>query len=265
MPKLLRAIIVDDERLARTKIRRFLEKYGGVEVLAECANGAEALNSLSAQSADVVFLDVQMPEMDGFEMLRLLHSSGIVSESSPLVVFITAFDQYAISAFQENALDYIVKPFDYERFSAALQRVERIAAMVEDARRYHETTLEFVEQQRRTLQGQEYDTRFAFKMRGKITLIAAENVDWIEAEGNYAVFHVGAEGRYLLRETLSALEARLNPASFLRIHRSAIVHIPFLASLEQHEDGSYHAIMRDGTRWGIGPTYRDTVCRLLGL
>lgn len=265
MPKPLRAIIVDDERLARAKIHRFLEDYGAVEIIAECANGMEALTVIGEQAADVIFLDVQMPEMGGFEVLRLLEVSQLLPETPPLVVFVTAFDHYAVAAFQENALDYIVKPFDYERFSVALRRVERTIAMAEDARRYHETTREFVAQRQRALQGQEYDKRFAFKMRGKITLIAAENVDWIEAEGNYAVFHVGVEGRYLLRETLSALEARLNPASFLRIHRSAIVRIPFLASLEQHEDGSYHAIMRDGTRWGVGPTYREAVRRVLNL
>lgn len=264
MPRPLRAVIVDDERLARVKIRHFLEEYGGIEVVGECANGLEALTLLGEQATDVIFLDVQMPEVDGFEMLRLLHSSNLLPEPVPLVVFITAYDQYAIGAFQENALDYIVKPFDYERFSTALQRVERTVAMAEDARRYHETMREFISQRQRALQGQEYEDRFAFRVRGKITLVAAENIDWIEAEGNYAVFHVGAI-RYLLRETLSALEARLNPASFLRIHRSAIVHIPFLASLEQHEDGSYQAILRDGTRWGVGPTYRDAVRRMLSL
>lgn len=271
MPKPLRAIIVDDERLARVKVRRFIEEYGSVEIIAECANGVEALRVIGEQAADVIFLDVQMPEVDGFEMLRLLHSSHLLPESAPLVVFITAFDQYAISAFQENALDYIVKPFDYERFSAALQRVERTAAMAEDARRYHETTKEFIAHRQHAEPEQAYETRFAFKMRGKVVLVGAEEVDWIEAEGNYAVFHVGGgarlggSARYLLRETLSILEKRLDPASFLRIHRSAIVRISFLASLEQHEDGSYHAIMRDGTRWGVGPTYREAVRRALSL
>lgn len=263
MSKPLRAIIVDDERLARAKIRHFLEEYGTVEIIAECANGMEALTVIGEQAADVVFLDVQMPGMNGFEVLRLLGASNLLPETLPLVVFVTAFDHYAIAAFQENALDYIVKPFDYERFSQALQRVERTVSMAEAAKKYHETTQQLATQAHQ--QGDiHYETRFAFKVRGKITLIAAEDVDWIEAEGNYAVFHVGA-ARYLLRETLSVLATRLNPALFLRIHRSVIVRIAFLASFRLHEDGSYEAILRDGTCRGVGPTYREGVRRVLQL
>jgi two-component system, LytTR family, response regulator len=253
-----RAIIVDDERLARAKIRRFLEEIGNVEVVAECRNGTEVLEILPSLQVDVLFLDVQMPEISGMETLRLLSAFNIASEAMPLVVFITAFDHYAIEAFQEQALDYLVKPFDFERFAATVQRVRATLSVRESARLYRENTQAALPP--RAL----YDERFVFKTRGKIALVEVGTVDWIEAEGNYAVFHVGA-ARYLLRETLSVLETRLNPASFLRIHRSAIVQIPFLASLEQHADGAYHAIFRDGTRWGVGPTYRDAVRRVLNL
>lgn len=265
MPKPLRAIIVDDERLARAKIRRFLEDYGAVEIIAECANGMEALTVIGEQALDVIFLDVQMPEMSGFEVLRLLGESHLLPKTPPLVVFVTAFDHYAVAAFQENALDYIVKPFDYERFSVALRRVEETISVAAAARHYHELTWRVVEEQsQKQVSNLRFEERFVFKSRGKISLVATPDIDWIEAEGNYAVFHVG-KARYLLRETLSALETRLDPAMFLRIHRSAIVRVSFLNSLEQHEDGSYHAIMRDGTRWGVGPTYRDAVRRALSL
>lgn len=262
METTFRAVIVDDERLARAKVRRFLEEVEGVEIIAECTNGLEALETLTSQETDVVFLDVQMPEMNGLDVLRLYSSANAASELAvgyaPLVVFITAFNQHAIEAFQANAIDYLVKPFDFERFSSTVQRVRATLATREDARLYRERALAILPP------APTYDERFIFKTRGKVAIVEAGAIDWIESEGNYAVFHVGA-AQHLLRETLSTLETRLDPAIFLRIHRSAIAQISFLSSLEQHPDGSYHALFRDGTRWGVGPTYREAVRRVLNL
>jgi two-component system LytT family response regulator len=235
---------------------------GDVEIVAECKNGAEALEKLTTVKADVVFLDVQMPEISGFDVLRQYPAanaaSELVLEDAPLVIFITAYDHHAIEAFEANAIGYLVKPFDFERFSATVQRARRTLGTRKDARLYKEQTQVFLPP------APAFEERFVFKTRGKVIIIEATTIDWIEAEGNYAVFHVGA-ARHLLRETLSVLEKRLNPASFIRIHRSAIVQIPFLTALEQHPDGSYHALLRDGTRWGVGPTYREGVRRVLGL
>jgi two-component system LytT family response regulator len=268
IPALLRAAIVDDERLARAKVRRFLEELGGFEVCAECANGVEALEILTSTSIDVLFLDVQMPEIHGFEVLQRLaelHRDEQTNDDAPempLVVFITAFDNYATAAFAENALDYLVKPFDMERFATTIERVRRTVAVEAAARRYKESVQNLAEQAMTAHIA--YDERFIFRTRGKITLIQTDNVDWIEQQGNYAVFHVGS-AEYILRETLSSLESRLNPILFIRIHRSVIVRLSFLAQVELSPDGSYEAVFRDSTRSGVGPTYRDAVRKALNL
>ncbi len=279
----LRVAIVDDERLARTKIRRFLEQMSDVEIVAECSNGSEALELLSNDtiSINVMFLDIQMPELSGLQVVQEYfrhqgeeyetekklsantQESSPIGEKAPLFVFITAFEEYAIQAFKENALDYLVKPFDFERFALTMERVRKMYHLKSMAQLHHES-LQGMILRHEELVASEVLERFVVRTRGKITLVDVLSVDWIESDGNYAILHVGG-ATHLIRETLSSLENRLPPKEFIRIHRSVIVKISFLTTIELSPDGTYQAVLRDSTRSFVGPTFREAVRRVLGL
>lgn len=255
MSEKIRILVVDDEPLARDRVRHLLKREADVEVVGECGDGREALEAIRRDKPDLVFLDIQMPEMDGLTMLGKLKPGEM-----PAIVFATAFDQYAIKAFEVHALDYLLKPFDDERFAGTLKRVRdrlgrsgsgaeldpRLAALLADLRPAPKTT-----------------DRIAVKSGGRVLLVRLEEIDWVESADNYVSLHVGTEA-HLLRETMNALEARLPASSFVRISRSTIVNLSRIKELQPLFHGEYAVILRDGTRLTLSRGYREKLDLLLG-
>ena len=250
----IRTLIVDDEPLAREKLRGFLDGVEGFEVVGECRDGREALETIERERPDLVFLDVQMPEMDGFEVLENLDQDQL-----PTVVFVTAYDQYALKAFDVHAVDYLLKPFDRDRFQKALERarmeVER--REVGDVRQKLLALLGDAEVRRRR-----YSDRLVVKTSGRVVFLKVDDVDWIDAAGNYVKIHAGGE-THQLRETMSRLEDRLDPEKFLRIHRSTIVNIERIRELQQQFHGDYLVVLKNGQRLTLSRSYRDRIQELL--
>ena len=249
----IRTLIVDDEALARLRIREFLAREEDVEVVGECADGEDALRMIAACSPDLVFLDVQMPEMGGFEVMEALDP-----HSMPSVVFVTASDEFALRAFDAHALDYLLKPFHRERLCTALDRVRahlgRGRSDDVDERLF--SLLESIGPRRASLK------RFVVRTGTKIHFVRVEEVDWIEADGNYVRLHSGKRG-HLLRATVSNLIGRLDPERFIRIHRSLIVNVDRLREVQTYGKGSFVLVMEDGTQLTSSATYRDAVERLI--
>ena len=235
----IRTLIVDDEPPARANLRVLLRRDQEVDIVAECGSGAEALTEIRSKKPDLVFLDVQMPECDGFDVLELLGA-----ELPPAIIFVTAYDQYALRAFEAGALDYLVKPFDNARFERALARAkERIAHANPAAKRLD---------------------RFAIKGTGQVSFVNISEIDWIEAADYYACLHVGAKS-HLLRRSMAELEEDLDPTRFCRIHRSAIVSLERVQALELREDGEHDAVLRDGTRLRMSRRYRKELQSRMGV
>ena len=267
----LRAMIVDDEPLARERIRSLLKRHRDVEIAAECADGPSAVSAISRLAPDLVFLDVQMPRMDGFEVLRAIfprESNGPRAKSSvnadphsaPAIIFVTAYDQYALRAFDANALDYLLKPFDRERFDRALSRARR---QIETEKREHlsarlEALVRALEPPPRFLD------RLVVRSAGRVVFLKTDEIDWIEAAGNYACLHSGAES-HLLRETMSTLETKLDPARFVRIHRSAIVNLDRVKEIQPSFHGDAVVLLRGGKRLPLSRNYREKLHRQLSV
>lgn len=251
-PKHIRTVIVDDEPLGRTVIREMLRGDADIEIIGECANGHEAVELISRTRPELLFLDVQMPEVDGLEVLNAL-------DELPLVIFVTAYDQYAVRAFDVHAVDYLLKPFDRDRFGKAVQRAKaQLKQTHNDA--INERILALLEEQKAKTR---YLERLVVKANGRVFFLKTSEVDWIEAEGNYVCLHVRKES-YLLRETLSSLEAQLDPQKFPRIHRSQIVNIERIRELQPWSHGEYHVILHDGTQLTLSRSYRERLHELLG-
>lgn len=250
----IRVVIVDDEPLGRTVIREMLRRDAEIEIVGECAAGREAIEALDGTRPDLVFLDVQMPEVDGFEVLSALDPGTL-----PMVVFVTAYDQYAVRAFDVHAVDYLLKPFDRERFERAVEHAkaqlkrERSGAVTE-------RILALLEAQKARPRHLE---RVVIKSNGRVFFLKTDEIDWIGAEGNYVSLHVKKE-TYLLRETISGIEAQLDPAKFPRIHRSRIVNIDRIRELRPWSHGEYHVILHDGAQLTLSRGYRDRLQKLLG-
>jgi two-component system, LytTR family, response regulator len=241
----VRAVIVDDEPLARRGVRLRLEKFRDIEIVAECGDGASAVEKILELSPDVIFLDVQMPGMDGFEVLRALPGDNL-----PSVIFLTAYEQHAVRAFDVHALDYLLKPIDDERFSAAVQR----ARQVQDSG----SKLEMAERILQMLQRDSvrYPSRFPVRLGSRIQVVLTEDIEWIRAAGDYAELH--ASGRcHLLRETMNSLEEKLDPAQFLRIHRSRILRVNCIRELRGIDNREYLVKLADGTEHRSSRTYAD--------
>lgn len=253
--KKLKVIIVDDEPLAREKIREMLRGDSEVEITAECSGGQKAVASIQKTTPDLVFLDIQMPGMDGFGVLKALPSQNL-----PYVIFVTAYDQYAVRAFEVYALDYLLKPFDRERFQKALDRAK------DQIRRDRSSglsqgILSLIEE----LKGgaKQHLERLVIKNSGRVHLLKTLDIDWIEAEGNYVKVHSGKD-THLLRETISTLETQLNPRKFMRIHRSTIVNLDRIKELQPWFHGEYRIILRDGTQLMLSRSYREKLNEVLG-
>lgn len=245
----IRTVIVDDEPLAREGIRLYLDEHRDVQVIGECASGEDAVLFIKAQKPDLVFLDVQMPGLDGFGVLETLNGARL-----PAVIFVTAYDQFALRAFEAHALDYLLKPFERERLNQALERV-RVQLRGQDPgimdARLHELVANLSTRER-------WLERMVARTNGRILILRVEDVDWIEAAANYVRVHIGSQ-QYLVRETMNHLEARLDPERFLRIHRSLIVRKDRIKELEPLFQGDYSIILLDGTRLTSSRGYRDRV------
>ena len=250
---MIRALIVDDELPARRSLRRLLDRKSGVEVVGECGDGETALAAIREKKPDLVFLDVQMPEMTGFEVIRKLGTA------MPVTVFVTAYDRYALRAFDANAIDYLLKPFGKDRFERALERArQRIAGSlgVAEVRRLL-ATLEQMPGQRK------YPERLSVSCNGRIFPVAVEEIDWIGAEGNYARLHTG-DGTYDVRETLTALEEKLDPRHFLRIHRSTIVNVRRVREIRPWVQGHHVVVLKNGQELTMS-RYQREIAKRLGL
>ena len=249
-------VIVDDEPLARERMRSLLDTEEDVEIVGEAKDGVEAVETILGQSPDLVFLDVQMPKLDGFEVIQT-----VGAERMPPVVFVTAYDQHALRAFEVQALDYLLKPFDQERFHGALKRV-RSQIDNQETRDLGRRLLALVRDLKSDRPAARTD-RLVVKSGGRLFFLRAEEIDWIEAAGNYVRLHVGQDG-HLLRETMNSIEARLNPETFFRIHRSHIVNIERIKELQPWFNGEYVVILRNGTRLTLSRGYREKLQERLG-
>jgi len=225
----IRAVIVDDEELARQVIREFISTHPEIEIIAECANGFEAVKAVTEQNPDLLFLDIQMPKLDGFEVLELIGPG-------PAIIFVTAHDDYAIRAFETHAVDYLLKPFSAERFNAALTRAKQ---------RLGEKLPPTSELAAAARPPQQYLERLAVKDGSRVFIIPVAKLDYAEAQDDYVELNAG-DSKYLKQQTISALEAALDPACFVRIHRSYIVNIERVHKLEPYAKDSHIAVLSGG-------------------
>jgi two-component system, LytTR family, response regulator len=283
----IRVLIADDEPLARRRLVRFLRAEPDVEIVAECAGGAAAVAALAEHEVDLALLDVQMPDMDGFEVVAA-HLAARGADRMPPVMFVTAYDEYAIRAFEVHALDYLLKPVTAERFQAAFKRarehMERVRAA--HAGRRLKAMLEQVLAGERAADGGsaglsaiaaawaaggggfappapapaapsgQYADRITIKTDGRVFVVKVSDVDWFEAQGNYVRVHAG-KAAHLIRETITAVESSLNPAQFARIHRSTVVNLDRIRELQPWFAGDYLVILKDGTQLKLSRTFRD--------
>jgi two-component system, LytTR family, response regulator len=249
-----RVLIADDEPLARERLRMLLRSEQWVEVVAECHNGPDAVSAIRDLRPDLVFLDVQMPGASGFEVIEAIGPSRM-----PPVVFVTAYDQYALRAFDVRALDYLLKPFDRERFEEALTRARQQLHQSGDGdleRRLRQLVDDLKETPHRV-------DRFVIKAGGRVYFVRADEVDWLEAAGNYVKLHVGQEA-HLVRETMTSIEARLDPEVFFRIHRCHIVNIERVLELQPWFNGEFVVCLRTGERLTLSRGYREKFQARLG-
>lgn len=258
----LRAVIVDDEPAARRGVRLLLDRDGGVDVVGEAATGLEAVELIRREKPDLAFLDVQMPGADGFDALAELDAA-----SAPAVIFVTAYDEHALRAFEVSAVDYLLKPFDDARFYAALRRArEEIRRRQADQVNDRLTQLlDYLRHARGPAAAASEDKsgdRILVKSSGEIFFLKADEIDWIEAEGDYMKFHVAGRS-HLMRETMARLEARLDPKRFIRIHRSTIVNIDRLRKLSPSFAGEYAVILQDGTKLKLSRGYHERIAVVL--
>jgi two-component system LytT family response regulator len=243
----IKTLIVDDEPLARERIRLLLAPEPDFEVLGECGNGSEAIVALRKSKPDLLFLDVQMPGMDGFEMLRSLGD-----ENLPVVIFVTAFDQHALKAFEVHALDYLLKPFKQARFKQTLNRVRELLSE-RDAAAASKGLLTFLSRGRPQ---PEHLARIPVRTGDRVLFVKTSHIDFVESAGNYVVVHAGKEN-HVVRETMTALEQKLNPRQFLRISRSTLVNLDQVKELQPLFKGEYAVILHSGKQLTMTRGFRE--------
>ena len=257
----IRTLVVDDEPVARARVLSLLRAESDIEVVGECSNGPQAVSVIEATAPDLVFLDVQMPQMDGFALARTLGAD------MPAVVFVTAYDEYALAAFEIHALDYLLKPFSAERFKSALTHArQHLARKQATAGRALPTRLPDAaaqEQAKPGVAGNARRDRLVIKSSGRIYFVRIQDIDWCEASGNYVRLHIGQQ-THLVRGTMSHLESQLDPGQFVRIHRSAIVNVERIQELRSSFNGEYQITLTDKTRLTLSRGYRDGLQSRLG-
>jgi two-component system, LytTR family, response regulator len=250
----IRALVVDDEPLARDRLRMLLASENWLEIVHECADGMSAVTAIQKLRPDLVFLDVEMPGASGFDVIE-----AIGADRMPFVVFVTAYDKYAIRAFDVHAVDYLLKPFDRDRFHQALTRARQQLEQRSDG----ELERRLLALMKDLKPAQQRLERFVVKAGGRVFFVRSEEIDWIEAAGNYVKLHVGTDA-HLFRETMNALEARLNPDTFYRIHRSHIVNIERVRELQPWFNGEYVVFLKNGTRLTLSRGYREKLQERIG-
>jgi len=266
----IRAILVDDEPLATRGMKLRLQEFPEIEIVAECANGREAVKEIRALTPDLVFLDIQMPGIDGFGVVRAL-----IGAPAPMFIFVTAYDKFAIEAFEANALDYLVKPVEEERLKDAIHRARealksRVAASRES--RLVELLASLSEEDRDQIKElisdpgwtdqDRYTDRLSFKDGSKVVMLNADDIEWIDAAGDYMCIHAGGK-THIIRETMKTLQQRLDPARFQRVHRSAIVNVAKVKELHPHSNGEYFLILENGAELKLSRSYKEVVARFL--
>lgn len=258
LPESLRVVVADDEPLARRRLRSLLAQEADTEVVMETANGPDTIDVVREHQPDVLFLDVRMPGADGIEVLASI-GPGVVGA----VVLVTAFDDYAVAAFEHHALDYVLKPVDEDRFRRTLARVRERLSQQRSARLTEETLRSLVQAYRgEGPAGESYLAHVVVRAAHKRTIVKVADIDWIEANGDYLALHAGKDV-YLHRGTLSALEQQLDPAVFVRIHRSTLVRLARVKHLEPYFHGDYCVTLQDGTKLRLSRTYRAGVQAML--
>lgn len=266
----LRALIVDDEIHSRDVVRHMLKHHPDILIVGEAANGARALDEIRAKRPDVVFLDIRMPKLGGIELVDALQE-----KAPPVIVFVTAHDTYAVQAFQRCAFDYLLKPFDQERFNQTLERVRQRFRTKQDAdfgRRLREVFDQHTGAEPRRDQAEmavqpatpQRLARFVVKESGRVFFVPVPSADWLEASGNYVGLHVGTK-THLIHETLANVEQMLDPRKFLRIHRSTIVNVDRIKELQPFTNAEFIVILHDGTRLKLSRSFRDRANEVLGL
>lgn len=263
----IRILIVDDEPLARDTIRLLLEEQNDVEIVGEAANGLEAVSMIESMQPDIVFLDIQMPGKTGLEVIETV---GV--NKMPVVIFATAYDEYALKAFEAQALDYLLKPYDDERFEEALTRARKrvgerkigalsnqLVSLMEE----HSTGKSSVDRPVGPIEVRDRSERILIKERDSVFFVKTENIDWVEAAKDYVVIHIGQK-KHLLRESMTRMERRLDPNMFVRIHRSSIVNIERIKELKSYFHGDYILYMKDGSELKLSRRYWGRVEEVLG-
>lgn len=243
---MIRTLIIDDEPLARSRVRAMLAPHADIDVVAECSSARESAALLQTEPAALLLLDIEMPGANGFDVLGTM-----AIESRPAIVFVTAHEEFALDAFEANAVDYLVKPFSQERLDRALWRVRRFIEGKSAARPIGSAG------------ARRWRERFGVRVRNEVVFIKVSSIDWIAAAGNYVRLYAGAES-YLLREPLQNVAAELDPAVFLRVHRSAIVNIERVRKLVPAPDGSLSIVLHNTTAIPLGATYRAALEEAMG-
>lgn len=252
---MIRTLIIDDVALARGRLKRCLASDSDIEIVGECDNGAKAVADIRSLAPDLIFLDVEMPAMDGFGVLQALKE-----ERSPEVIFVTAYNEYAIQAFEVNALDYLLKPVDCERLSKAVERAKvrlaqssrddhfdsRVRAMLEDIKA-----------------GSKFLKRLTIKLTGRSILLPTDEIDWIETHGNYVKVHAGRES-HMIRGTMQSLETKLDPEKFVRVHRSVMVNVEKIKEIHPRSNGDQDLLLQNGQQVVLSRNYRERFFALLG-
>ena len=246
----IRTLVVDDEPIARARVVSLLKEEADIEVIGECANGQQAMSAIESTSPDLLFLDIQMPEVNGLDLARTIQSTG-----TPAVVFVTAYDEYALRAFEVHALDFLLKPFSAERFRSALGHAREQVSQ----RRKGASTPKPADAERRIAR----PNRLMIKSGGRIHFVRMADIDWCEAQGNYVRVHVGTQ-EHLVRDTMSHLESELDPQQFVRIHRSTIVNVDRIQEMQSSFNGEYVVLLRTGTRLTLSRGYREILQARLG-
>jgi two-component system LytT family response regulator len=257
MTEKLRVLIVDDEPLARQHVADRLAQEDAVEVAGEAANGREAVEKIRALRPDLVFLDVQMPGMDGLDVV-----DTVGADEMPLTIFTTAFDQYALKAFDRAAVDYLLKPFDDDRFSQAFRRARKVLELREVDRIAHRLR-DLLHEEREEERAGEFLDRVTVESRGQLRVVPVAKIDYITASGPYAELHVG-DRTFTVRERMQTLEERLDPAVFLRVHRSAIVRLDRIDAMLRAPGGDYAVRLKDGTTVSVSRARRDELEKRIG-
>lgn len=247
---MIRVVIADDEVLARQKLRQLLRQEQDVDIVGECATAGETIQLVRAAHPDLLFLDIRMPDMDGFDVLGELLSHE--DTTIPQVIFTTAYDQYAVRAFEFNAVDYLLKPFTQERLVASIDRVRARSADADQNGNGRAIDAA----------AEPYKSRIVFKSRGRILFLPVKEIRWISAEENYVRISTANES-HLLRETMARLETRLDPEIFLRVHRSAIVNLHYVKEVKSESDGESMVVLTSGEKVPMSRGYRTRIQKLI--